>query len=187
MEEPVIINMMRNMTVDGGIVLEDVHHFYPNTTKLYRGRPEMLIMKMKNGRNLQMFRKGKAQILGHVSEGDAENMRHEFIAKLRRLKTMQSKETRRVSEMIISNMVMSVQLKKKLCPNKVLWSDSNVFHETELFPATLIRKWHPVHIALFHNGKVILTGLKSTSDFYNAMNLLNVYLESSHFFCEIVQ
>ena len=108
------------------------------------------------------------------------NMRLEFIAKLKRLKTTLTMS--QVTKMTISNIVISVQLKRKLCLNKIPWSDYNIFHETELFPATLIRQWHPVHIALFHNGKVILTGLKSMNEFYNIMNALYAFLDSSHYF-----
>ena len=42
-------------------------------------------------------------------------------------------------------------------------SSSTIFYETELFPAGLFRKWHPVHIAVFHNGHCIITGLRSMS------------------------
>jgi len=179
MENPTIINLMRNMTVNGGIVLEDINRTFPNITKLYRGRPEMVLMKMTNGRNLQMFRKGKVQILGRVSDEEAENMRLEFIAKLRQINT--TTKMKQVTEMTISNMVMSVQLKRKVCLNKIPWSDSNVFHEVELFPAALIRKWSPIHIALFQNGRVIATGLKSASEFFNVMTDLYSFLETSNY------
>ena len=173
-----IINLMRSMSVEGGIVLEDMHRMYPNNTRLYSGRPEMLVMKMMNGRNMQMFRKGKVQILGRITDGEAENMRLEFIAKLKTLKI-----TGTVTAMTISNLVVSATLKKKVCPKKTTWTDYNVFHEMELFPAVLIRKWHPVHVALFlQTGEVIVTGLKSTNDFFVVMNELCSFLENPHYF-----
>ena len=178
-EKPTVINLMRKMTVDGGIVLEGINRAFPIITKLYRGRPEMLIMKMTNGRNMQMFRKGTVQILGCISDEEAENMRLEFIVKLRQLK--RTMKMGQVSEMTISNIVMSAQLKRKVRLNKIPWSDCNVFHETELFPAALIRKWLPVHIALFQNGKVILTGLKSVSEVSNIMTDLHSFLDNSHY------
>ena len=180
MENPAIINLMRSMSVEGGIVLEDMHRMYPSNTKLYSGRPEMLVMRMMNGRNMQMFRRGKVQILGRITDGEAENMRLELITKLRTLNV-----TRPVTAMTISNLVVSATLKKKLCPKKTAWTDYNVFHEMELFPAVLIRKWHPVHIALFlQTGEVILTALKSTNDFYVIMNELCSFLEDSHYFIQ---
>ena len=69
---------------------------------------------------------------------------------------------------------MSAQLTKR--PSLPLWSSDTVFYETELFPAALIRKWHPAHVAVFHNGKVIVTGLKTLSAFYNVMKSLLDFL-----------
>ena len=80
-------------------------------------------------------------------------------------------------------MVVSVQLQQKLCLRKIVMSDANLFHEIELFPAALIRKWYPMHIAAFHNGKVIVTGLKSVKQFYDVMSVLITFLESTHI-CE---
>lgn len=179
MEEPSFINAMRNMTVNRRISIEDVHRSYPNVTKLYLGRPEMLILTMANGRNMQLFRSGTVQILGGVSEREAQSMRVEFIMKLRRINTMQHSQ---VTEMTVSNLVMSVQLKKAICLQRIVSSDADFFHEIELFPAALIRKWHPIHIAVFHTGLVILTGLKSVKQFYNVMSMLISFFELSHIF-----
>ena len=79
-------------------------------------------------------------------------------------------------------MVVSARLRRKICLRKIVTSDVNLFHEIELFPAALIRKWHPVHIALFHNGKVILTGLKSVEQFYETMSALTSFLESCNIY-----
>ena len=164
------------MKVDLPIPLEEVHHAYPDITKLYRGRPEMLIMTMANGRNMQAFRGGKVQILGCVSDAEAENMRLNFMMKLRRLKAMQHCL---VTKMTVSNLVISVQLKKCLSLHKFQSTNIDFFHEIELFPAALIRKWHPVHIAAFHNGCIILTGIKSVEHFYEIMSTLISFLETS--------
>ena len=80
-------------------------------------------------------------------------------------------------EWTVSKEVVSVRQLRKIAT-----SDINLFHETELFPAALIRKWHPVHIALFHNGKVVLTGLKSVEHFYEAISTLTSFLESSNIY-----
>ena len=179
METPRIINLMRNMNVDRRIDLEEVHQTHPKSTRLYRGRPEMIVMTMSNDRNMQLFRGGKIQILGCIPNAVAESMRNELIARLKRVNSM---EMCQVTEMTISNMVVSAQLQKKLCLRKIVKSDADLFHEIELFPAALIRKWHPVHIAAFHNGKVILTGLKSEKEFYVIASLLTKFLESSNFY-----
>ena len=181
MESPTIINLMRSMKVDCVIPLEEVHHSHKNISKLYRGRPEMLMMKMVNGRNVQCFRAGRVQILGRISDEEAESMRLEFIGKLRLIEKMQHAQ---ITKMTVSNLVMSAQLKKNLYLRKIALTDSDVFHEIELFPAALIQKWHPIHIALFHTGKVILTGLKSVNQFYEIMSTLHDFLEKSHFFIQ---
>ena len=179
MESPTVINMMRNMKVNRKIPLEEVHYTFPKLTKLYRGRPEMLIMKMTTGRNVQMFRGGKVQILGCVSENDAESMRHEFIEKLRLIKSIHPFQ---VTEMTVSNLVMSVQLKKKVIAlNKIKLTNADCFYEVEIFPAFLIQKWLPVHVAVFNTGCIILTGLKTFEHFYDVMNDLMSFLNSSQF------
>ena len=182
MENPTVINMMRNMKVNHTIPLEEVHRSFPHLTKLYRGRPEMVVMKMTTGRNLQMFRGGKVQILGPVSEKTAESMYHEFIEKLSCVKKMPPFQ---VTKMTVSNLVMSVQLKKKVIAlNKIKSSDANCFYEVEIFPAFLIQKWLPVHVAVFNTGCVILTGLKTFEHFYNVMDDLMSFLNSSEFFVQ---
>ena len=177
MENPFIINLMRAMDVNQVIDLESVHDTYPDETKLYRGRPEMLTMRMTNGRCLQMFRGGKVQILGCIPTSDAEKMRLEFINRLKKMKKMRNS---RVTKLTIVNMVVSAQLVKKTCLRKIARSDSNLFYEVELFPAALIKKWHPVHVAVFHNGKVIFTGLKSVAHATDVLSLATSFLQSSH-------
>ena len=176
MENIQIINIMRNMSADREIDLEEVCRTYPKHTALYLGRPEMVVMTMSNNRNMQMFRGGKIQILGCIPNVVAESMRKELIVRLKRVRSM---EMCHMTEMIISNLVVSAQLQKKLCLRKIVKSDADLFHEIELFPAALIRKWQPVHIAAFHNGKVILTGLKSEKEFFDIASSLMMFLESS--------
>ena len=38
------------------------------------------------------------------------------------------------------------------------------FCEIEIFPAALITSWKPAHVALFHSGYVIVTGIKSVQE-----------------------
>jgi len=39
-------------------------------------------------------------------------------------------------------------------------STSNLTYEVELFPAAQMTNWHPYHVHVFHNGKVVITGIK---------------------------
>ena len=162
------------MKVDQPISLEEVHRVYQDITKFHRGRPEMIVMKMTNGRNIQLFRGGTVQLLGRVFDVEAERMRAEFIEKLRQLEKMQNSQ---VTKWKLSNLVLSVQLKKTICPQKIVSTNFDIFHEMELFPATLIRKWHPVHIAMFHTGKIVLTGVTSLNHFNEIMHSLICYLQ----------
>lgn len=73
-------------------------------------------------------------------------------------------------------MVASAQLKTNVTLHHIESSSSNIFYESELFPAALIRKWFPVHIALFHNGYCVLTGLKSFDQAECIVNDLENYL-----------
>lgn len=57
-------------------------------------------------------------------------------------------------------------------------SDKNVFYETELFPALLMRNWAPVHVHVFHNGKVLLTGVKTLSHAHHILHELKHELNS---------
>ena len=48
---------------------------------------------------------------------------------------------------------------------------------TRTFPAALISCWLPVHVAIFHNSKVIITGLKSEMQ---ADTILDYLIEYVH-------
>ena len=174
MESPTVINLMRHMRGDQKIPLEEVHQFYPTITKLYPGRPEMVVMKMTNGRNIQMFRGGVVQILGCVCDVQAKDMIHELLNRLHQINTMQRFQ---VSTWTVTNLVMSVQLKKALCLHKIKSTKADIFYEVEIFPASLIEKWHPVHVAAFNTGRLILTGLKSFDHFYNVMSDLTTFFK----------
>jgi len=147
--------------------LEDLHRTLGG--KLYRGRPEMLLLRMSNGRSIQLFRRGTVQILGRLSQDVVEKMRHELLQRLQIVTSI---------PLVISNIVISAQLKKDLCLRKLVHSNGNIFYEIELFPAALIRKWHPAHIAVFHNGKVIVTGVKSVAGLKKLSSDLQIYLHN---------
>ena len=55
-------------------------------------------------------------------------------------------------------------------------SNANLMYEIEPFPAALISKWHPAHVAVFHNGKVIITGVKTVDSCKEIISLLLSYL-----------
>ena len=153
MENVKIVNMMRTMKASTPINLEEVHGELGG--KLHRGRPEMLVLpSVVVGRNIQLFRNGTIQILGAIPQKSANAMCQDLM----------SRSHLQISPMKVSNLVMSAQLKTKPCLSKIQCSSAQVFYEIELFPAVLIRAWEPAHVALFHNGHVIVTGIKSYED-----------------------
>ena len=66
-----------------------------------------------------------------------------------------------MSKMTVDNMVISTQLSECVSFSKIHTSSYNLCYEPELFFAALLSSWSPVHVAIFHNSKVIVTGLKS--------------------------
>ena len=160
MEKVSVVNMMRTMKASSRIDLEGLHRECGG--KLHRGRPEMLVLPTSVGRNVQLFRNGTIQILGPIPQSEAEAM-------CRELKTRTHLQ---VSPMKTSNIVMSAQLKKRPNLSTIQCSNAHVFYEIEVFPAVLIRTWEPAHVALFHNGHVIVTGVKTLEEGYHVINLL---------------
>ena len=71
---------------------------------------------------------------------------------------------------------MSARLKKKPCLSNIPHSNANVFYEIEIFPAALITSWKPAHVALFHSGYVIVTGIKSVQEGHLVLqHVLNMF------------
>ena len=77
-------------------------------------------------------------------------------------------------------MVVNAQLKKEVFLEKIRESNFNVNFELELFPAALLDMWNPVHIALFRNGQVVITGVKSIEKANEIVTLLSQYIDIIH-------
>ena len=100
----------------------------------------MSLLRLSNGRNVQLFRRGTVQILGKLSQYEAEAMCRELLLHLQ-INTP-------IAPLVIWNLVISAQLKMSLCLQKIVQSNANHIYEVELFPAGLISKWHPAHVAV---------------------------------------
>ena len=171
MIEPVqVVNCMRELRLGRRIDLDDVHALLPHS-KLYRGRPHMLVVTLSCGRNLQLFASGCIQIMGNLSHSRALSMSYEIIHHLRRLYPQVCMRT-----LTLKNLVVSAQLSKTIPLHRLKQSSSTLYYEPELFPAILIRQYHPVHIALFHTGRCIITGLRSVEQGQNTVNNLIEFL-----------
>ena len=169
-----VINAMRDMALSENLDLELLHRHLTGS-KYHRGRPQMLVVTMTNGRNLQLFRRGKIQILGNISHSDAHWMCYDI---LQQIKTYYP--NLKMTTLTLRNLVVSVQLKNRVALHKIRTSSNNLFYESELFPAALIRKWHPIHISLFHNGNCILTGLADIQQVSPIIDELVSFLSDHH-------
>ena len=149
--------------------------------KYYAGRPHMLVIQMNNGRNIQIFKGGCIQILGRVSDEDAESMRCELLQRLNKnvdddSACFQLENILQENKFEIANIVLHIKLPNNVSLRNIKYTDSSLFYEVEIFPAALIRKWSPAHLAVFSNGNVILTGIRSLHECEQLLAILCQYL-----------
>lgn len=83
-----------------------------------------------------------------------------------------------MSNLTVDNLVISTQLSDHVTFSNIHSSGHDLCYEPELFPAALISHWLPVHVAIFHNGKVIITGLKSETQINPILQSLIDYVYS---------
>ena len=167
---------MRELRLDTHIDLEEVHKRLPHS-KLYHGRPQMLVTKMSCGRNLQLFPSGCIQILGRVSLSNALSMSYEILQHLKPLYPHLQ-----LPILTLKNIVVHAQLTKTIPLHRIKHSSSTVSYEPELFPAVLIRRFEPAHIAVFHTGHCIITGLKSLEQAHVIVHELVHFLNKKDLF-----
>ena len=83
-----------------------------------------------------------------------------------------------MSQWTVNNLVISAQLNEQLTFSNIRMSNHEMCYEPELFPAALISRWLPVHVAVFHNGKVIITGLKTEKQANSILDSLIDYVRT---------
>ena len=83
-----------------------------------------------------------------------------------------------ISNMTVDNLVISTQLSEHITFKNIHSSNQNLCYEPELFPAALINQWLPIHVAIFHNGKVIITGLKCETQVNDILDSLINYVHT---------
>lgn len=81
-----------------------------------------------------------------------------------------------ISNVTVDNIVISAQLNECVSFSNIHGSSHEICYEPELFPAALITRFLPVHVAVFHNSKVIITGLKSEKQAETIIDSLIDYL-----------
>lgn len=65
------------------------------------------------------------------------------------------------------------------CDFRRLTSSANVTYEVELFPAAQVNFLKPYHVHVFHNGKVIITGIRSLECVSDIINRIVHFLQST--------
>ena len=147
-----VVNCLRECRLDIRIDLERLYQ-QMKRGKLYHGRPQMLVLPMSSGRNLQIFVSGVIQFMGHVTHRVALGMRDELLHRLRQLYPQLPTPT-----VTLKNLVVCAQLNRSISLHRLSHSSSKATYEPELFPALLLRRFMPVHVVVFHTGRCVLTG-----------------------------
>ena len=83
-----------------------------------------------------------------------------------------------LSKWTVKNLVISSHLNEFVSLPKT--SNHELSYEPELFPAMLISRWLPVHVAVFHTGKVIVTGLTSEMQVLPLLDAVTDYLHTQN-------
>ena len=60
---------------------------------------------------------------------------------------------------------------------RLLSSSKSITYEVELFPAAQMTLWSPYHVHVFHNGKLVITGIKDISCVPTIVNDIKNYLK----------
>ena len=122
-----------------------------------------------------MFPSGVVQEMDNLSHSEALSMTCELLQHLQLLHPQL-----RMKPLILRNMVVSAQLTSTIPLHRIKTSSADMTFEAELFPAVLIRHFHPVHVAVFHTGRCILTGLKSVEQAQQIVHELILYLKQNN-------
>ena len=84
-----------------------------------------------------------------------------------------------ISEPVLQNMVVACKYNKSFRLHGRP-SNAQFFYETEIFPAALIRRWAPAHIALFPSGSLLCTGIREWRSFNNIIRDLSFFLNTTN-------
>lgn len=183
-----VVNVMYDVDIGHPIGLDEAYHQLTTTTactcKLYHGRPQMLLVYLPLWRrNIQVFAKGKIQVMGRVSPSDALSM---IISLCLFLNLLPPPPHHRQLILILRNLVISAQLNNRIHLARFPHSagSRDAFYEPELFPALQINKWTPLHIAVFASGHCVIAGLTTFNCAYLCSVLTNLvtFLSSYNLF-----
>ena len=140
--------------------------------KLHRGRPTMLICRMKTKR-VQFFPNGTVQILGG---GVTPFLLHHLTFQISHiLHQCNLTLPPPILRWKVNNLVFHFDFMTRIKFTKCLCT-KDFSYEPELFPAALISKWHPAHVTVFSNGKGMITGVKTHDEALYILHQLPSFL-----------
>jgi len=99
------------------------------------------------------FPNGTIQCVGGFTDGDLPYLHS----------TLENLLSDSLSEWEVKTMTVLCELNYHYDFRKVT-SSNNLTYEVELFPAAQMTNWHPYHVHVFHNGKIVITGIKDIND-----------------------
>lgn len=135
--------------IDNNVSFDDLKKY---ATKVYHGRPSMLLFKFSNNTVL-VFKKLNGRIMGNP---------HKIYDVLNALPFS-------ISNLTVQTCTFTHNLESEINLNKL----NHAFkYEGELFPAAYLRLQNGAHVNLFHTGKVVITGAKTEKDAVDIINYI---------------
>ena len=161
-----IVNRMISMNASEPLSLPDILPRLPDTARYNRARPCRIYWRFEGRIPVQLFPKGTIQVLGrHATIAASERIRDFFMTHL----------SLSLSPPRVNSCTVACRLAPRLFHLNALPSNHYVSNEYELFPGTLIRRptqdrrRRCVHICLFSNGTVVVTGVTSLQHAYRQL------------------
>ena len=164
-----ILALFHMIKREGASVVQQRRH--QANVKYYSGRPHMTRWQL-SGLTILFFSGGAIQMMGKLAtQSLVQRMRKTVLWML----TSKMQMVVDISQPVLKNMVVYCKYMK---PFRLRGRPSNAhyFYEAELFPAALIRRWAPAHIALFPSGSLLCTGIKSWYSFQQIIIDLHTFL-----------
>jgi transcription initiation factor TFIID TATA-box-binding protein len=134
-----------------------------------------LVFRLKDPKTATLiFSSGKMVCTGARSEEQSRKAVQEVVRRLKKGGIPIKNE----AEIVIQNMVASVNLGGKIHLEEAAKQLSRSMYEPEQFPGLIHRMADPKTVFLvFSSGKLVCTGAKKESEVYRAVNTLHVMLE----------
>ena len=127
------------------------------------------VQKKEKSLTILFFPNGTIQCVGNTCDDDVRYMHMELCDVLQL----------QLPDWEMKSMTVLCML-NKTCNFRHLSSNKHVTYEVEIFPAAQMTFWHNVHVHVFHNGKMIITGIKDISHVSNIVHDVLDYLNKQN-------